>query len=511
MDNMEMSLNYDNPDLMSSDFFESVRSLENNLDDLFPINFDDDLHLSSDASCITDDVLSPQSFSSESERSSSTSETLDESASLINGLDNNDVLMSFWDPVHDIKIESQPAPPVKTQTKPTKIFIQNPNNKKIIAKPLIITQIKKNIKTNKTQFLKVQSTNSNGRPVLLPLTVKTEILNSSSDLQSLVNKRRKFNAAQVAEDEAKVTSTESQYPALELTQEEKRLLAKEGIQLPTHHPLTKNEERELKRIRRKIRNKISAQDSRKRKKEYVDGLEERVKRGSEENKNLLQRVKELQRQNKNLIAHVSRLQSLICKSSTSKATPSTCLMVVLLSALLISLPNMKLFEKQQMSTEQEQLAIRRNLLSSNQVTEEDGVNMEEFLIFKDDAESEIKPDEFDIENTTQLSKLLAEMGSKYSLNFEKNSSDKYNMFNKVMNAVMHFLDKDKKDYADEGGVFKEKYEFYEPDIDEDDTGEPLMKRSRLNINFEGNSAKVNAADKGVLLDAGFGIQNSKSK
>jgi len=58
-----------------------------------------------------------------------------------------------------------------------------------------------------------------------------------------------------------------------LTEEEKRTLVSEGYPIPTNLPLSKSEERSLKKIRRKIKNKISAQESRRKKKEYMDSLE----------------------------------------------------------------------------------------------------------------------------------------------------------------------------------------------------------------------------------------------
>ncbi|XP_011866872.1 PREDICTED: cyclic AMP response element-binding protein A-like [Vollenhovia emeryi] len=182
----------------------------------------------------------------------------------------------------------------------------------------IMTTQAKNLKG-----FKINQANIINKPI--QMTIKQEDSNSDKGCNS--------------SDEV-TSETDSAYPRLKLNAEEKRLLQKEGITLPSHYPLTKHEERELKRIRRKIRNKISAQDSRKRKKEYVDGLEDRVKQCTEENITLMKRIKALQSQNQSLAGQLKRLQALIQKGNKS-AQPATCLMVLLLSLALVALPNLR--------------------------------------------------------------------------------------------------------------------------------------------------------------------------
>ncbi|KAK7886745.1 hypothetical protein WMY93_026366 [Mugilogobius chulae] len=84
---------------------------------------------------------------------------------------------------------------------------------------------------------------------------------------------------------------------LQLTEEEQKLLNQEGVSLPSDKPLSKAEERILKKVRRKIRNKQSAQDSRRRRKEYVDALESRAAECSAQNRELQKTVEQLEKSN----------------------------------------------------------------------------------------------------------------------------------------------------------------------------------------------------------------------
>lgn len=132
--------------------------------------------------------------------------------------------------------------------------------------------------------------------------------------------------------------------ALFLTDEEKRLLGQEGVSLPSHLPLTKAEERVLKKVRRKIRNKQSAQDSRRRKKEYIDGLESRVAACSAQNQELQKKVQELERHNLSLVTQLRQLQMLIVQTSNKAAQTSTCVLILLFSLALIILPSFSPFQ-----------------------------------------------------------------------------------------------------------------------------------------------------------------------
>lgn len=132
-------------------------------------------------------------------------------------------------------------------------------------------------------------------------------------------------------------------PELQLTEEEQKLLNQEGVTLPSNMPLTKAEERILKRVRRKIRNKQSAQDSRRRRKEYIDALENRAAACSAQNKELQKTVEQLEKNNMSLLAQLRQLQSLIKRTASKGAQTSTCLLIIIVSLALIILPSFSPF------------------------------------------------------------------------------------------------------------------------------------------------------------------------
>lgn len=85
----------------------------------------------------------------------------------------------------------------------------------------------------------------------------------------------------------------------------------EGYSIPSRLPLTKAEEKSLKKIRRKIKNKISAQESRRKKKDYMDALERKVEKISSENLEYKRRIEMLQTSNSQLLLELQQLQCLV--------------------------------------------------------------------------------------------------------------------------------------------------------------------------------------------------------
>ncbi|EHB14624.1 Cyclic AMP-responsive element-binding protein 3-like protein 3 [Heterocephalus glaber] len=175
-----------------------------------------------------------------------------------------------------------------------------------------------------------------GSPSCFDLTVKELLLaGGSGDLQQ--QQQQHLPAAHL------LRPGNSHCQELVLTEDEKKLLAKEGVTLPTQLPLTKYEERMLKKIRRKIRNKQSAQESRKKKKEYIDGLETRMSACTAQNQELQRKVLHLEKQNLSLLEQLKKLQALVVQSTSKSAQTGTCIAVLVLSFALIVLPSISPF------------------------------------------------------------------------------------------------------------------------------------------------------------------------
>ncbi|PVD29082.1 hypothetical protein C0Q70_11679 [Pomacea canaliculata] len=116
-----------------------------------------------------------------------------------------------------------------------------------------------------------------------------------------------------------------------LTEEEKRTLISEGYPIPTKLPLTKQEEKNLKKVRRKIKNKVwkicmcstvyfSTRESKKK---------ERIPGGIREKK-----VESLENNNRSLLGQLQKLQALVGRmpkpSAASATQTGTVLMVLVL-------------------------------------------------------------------------------------------------------------------------------------------------------------------------------------
>ncbi|KAF0295144.1 Cyclic AMP response element-binding protein A [Amphibalanus amphitrite] len=104
------------------------------------------------------------------------------------------------------------------------------------------------------------------------------------------------------------TTPRGAHGTLYLTEEEKRTLISEGYSVPNRLPLSKAEERSLKKIRRKIKNKISAQESRRKKKEYMDQMERRLDQMAADNDEYRRQLEQLEAQRHRLSTSNAQLE-----------------------------------------------------------------------------------------------------------------------------------------------------------------------------------------------------------
>lgn len=118
--------------------------------------------------------------------------------------------------------------------------------------------------------------------------------------------------------------------SLFLSEEERRTLVQEGLPVPARLPLTKREEEALKIVRRKIKNKLSAQESRRKRKEYMETLERRIDGVRGENDKLRKKMQSLESENRSLLSQLRRLQQGHSAARNVATQTSVCLTALLL-------------------------------------------------------------------------------------------------------------------------------------------------------------------------------------
>lgn len=102
-----------------------------------------------------------------------------------------------------------------------------------------------------------------------------------------------------------------------LTPRERDILESKGLSLDGTTPLSKEEEKRIRSERRKIRNKDSAKESRRKKTEYIQVLEKRAEASTQ----LKQRCDELEKENTTLLTRVAQMQKYIAE--LTRALPNT--------------------------------------------------------------------------------------------------------------------------------------------------------------------------------------------
>ncbi|XGW12726.1 hypothetical protein V3C99_013410 [Haemonchus contortus] len=143
-----------------------------------------------------------------------------------------------------------------------------------------------------------------------PFTGNPGMMGSLSAAQQQLKSRSKMH--EMAVRQRLITDQDPRSQGLvQLSAEERRTLLQEGYPVPTRLPLSKAEEESLKIVRRKIKNKLSAQESRRKRKEYMDTLESRCQAYFNENSQLKNRVRQLEASNQKLSNEVKKLRELM--------------------------------------------------------------------------------------------------------------------------------------------------------------------------------------------------------